>query len=248
MEGNLRMEQRQEIVLDLKIPHRILHSHKFIVKKVSSENLYYDFKYAYDLNFVYVDKPDLEELDQEEKLLTEQAESDAEKKEIKAKIDKKKKNIEIEYHNALRTCKRRLRKWVLGNRMYSRVEKKTKILVIDKQVKILQESEQYLDSYPFSIRTQTCLDKEIDILLTYKPHIILFQHTPISIQEMRENREEEADIVETVADEFKKGNDTVLRCLNKINSMDKYDPMVVVFNYINLDEELALNGIPSWKS
>ena len=56
-EGNVRFEQDQEISVDFGIPQKVIPSKKCIVRKIYEDNFYYDFKYAYDLEFVYLDKP-----------------------------------------------------------------------------------------------------------------------------------------------------------------------------------------------
>ncbi len=244
MEGNLKIEKGQEVVFDIKIPNGIVSSKKFIVKDVSLENHYYNFKYTYNLSFVYVDEQNMEGIDCEEKLLLDKAKSSEEEKYIKNKMENKRKNININYLNQLEFSKRKLEKWVLENMMYSKVEKKTKILIVDKKIKILRECEQFLDTYPFSIRTQTYLDENFEVLSSFRPHLILFQHTSIDIQQMREKGLSEEDIVSFTCNEFGLANKNIQRCMDKVKSRKNYDPMIVVFNVINFDEKFDLEKYP----
>ena len=249
MEGNLRMESGQEIIFDIEIPNKILPSKKLIVRNASSENLYYDFKYAYDFNFVYVDEPSIKEIDLEEKTLLEKATSAEEKKDVKTKMTRKRDNIEVNYLNLLKSTKKRLKKWVLENTMYSRVEKKTKILVVDRDLKILKESKQYIDHYPFSIRTQTYLDDDLEILSSYRPHLIMFQHTSINIQQMRDSDEyaDEEDIIDVLCKEFRSANNNIQRCMDNVESLENYDPMIIIFHCLDLSKEFDFLKYPELK-
>ena len=248
IEGNLKLDEGQEIELDIKIPQTVLVSKKFIVKKVYLDNIYGDFKYAYDLSFVYVEKPNMIEASSEEYSRLNQQKNEAEKKGLMKHMDRKKKNIEINYLNILNSCKRKMNKWVLENMMYSKGEKKTRVLVVDKSLTILRESEQFLDAYPFSIRTQIYFNGHFDILFSYKPHLILYQYTSFDITQMREeDNMEESQIVELIFKEFSFVSKNIQQCMDAIRPNQDYQPIFVVFNSMDLSDEFSLEDFPQLK-
>lgn len=243
-EGNIELKIGEKIRLDTAIPKSSIPSKHFIVKNVVDHNLYYDFKYAYELEFVFVDEPALDESHLGDAL----GEADAEKRrkaEFKAAqlVEQAKKT----YLEELRQAKKKHLDWLKG-KIYDSQAKKTKILVVDPGFMVLQR-EKLLDEFPFTIRTQSFLSENMRELNMLRPNIIAFQFvrhnlfdteevsifdqdkpqksSPSTGQLSLEEKEERELILNA---EKEKSRTEFLRMMNKIHSLEGYNPFIIVFN------------------
>ena len=154
-EGNLELKIDDIIELKCGVPKGIVPSKRYSVKKIRQHNLYFDFTYNYDLNFTYVDRPEPDEEDDQKT------------------IDKKTK----EYERNLIQSKEGITGWLRRKNRDSKdsMEKKTKILIYDIEMRILKDGDKPLDQYPFVIRTQTTFSEDLNEIHRIRPDLIAFQ-------------------------------------------------------------------------
>lgn len=243
IEGYLKLKKGEEVTLDLGMSRSLVPSRRFVVKDTYESGLYYDFPHAYDLSFLYVDEPDREKLDAEEHELLEGVESDEEKKEVTAMMEKKRKTVQQAYETDRENAKRKLRKWV-EQHLYNSEGKSTKILIVDRDLRVLRHAQYFFDTYPFAIRTQTYLDEEISIMDSFRPNIILFQHAHIDLQALREEGTEEEEIVKNLVGALPEVNAEIQKAMDKAKKIEDYEPLFVIFNCIDLNEEFGLDRYP----
>jgi hypothetical protein len=171
MEGNIKLAKDDIITLNNDIPDRLVPSKKFVVKDIRDFDLYYDYKYGYDLQFVYVDEPQFDDDELEEKLEG----RDENQRVLLIKNAKTMRLQEInDYKARMRKTKKDVEAWVVDN--MDRVKpKKTKILIIDKNLSFLRDENNLLEKFNFTIRTQTMLSDDLRDIKISRPAIISFQ-------------------------------------------------------------------------
>ena len=246
IEGNLRLEKEEVVSLDVDVPRQIVPSKKFIVRKVYTSGIYYGFQYAYDLDFVYVDKPDNEDLYSEEKAILESEETPEEDKgNIRKDFETKRKQRQVDYEEHMRVSKKRIDKWILQN-SYSSMSKFVRVLVIDERLAVLRQEEarSYFEAGPFSVRFLTGLDGELKLLDSFRPELIYIEHSVLDIQSLREEGKDEEEVFETASKFITTGNERVQNCIEKIKTIDDYDPFIVVFNCVNMSEQFDPESWP----
>lgn len=258
-EGDIPLEVGEKISLSSSIPQKNIPSSYYIVKAVEETNLYYDFRYAYELDFVFVDEPQLDE----ESIGDALGEVDEEKKQKAQELAaKKSKQLEDQYHEDIRVAKKRHRAW-LQDRMLDSYPKITKILIVDPGLKVFEE-EKLIESYPYTIRTQSFLSEDLDEIERLRPNIIAFQFVQHDLFEQREedisqatykalnaadagvnqkdrNIEEGGPLQEIsleekekrekiIHDEKEKSRTELLRLVNKVKGIKGHEPFIIVFN------------------
>ena len=218
VEANCALEKGQVIEVESEIPHNIVPSKKFMVRERFESNLYYDYKYAYELDFKFVDEPSLDEGDEDDV-------SD-EVKDLKAK-DQDIKTLMAEYETELAHVKKRVGKWVTQNTVGGE-PKKTKILVIDPNMNILKASSKPLDQYPYAIRISSILSEDLDEINRIRPSIVVYQ-----LFEFK-GEIDDTDMTEEEKEFYKQKESASLNTLGElikmIHSIDKYNPFLVLFN------------------
>ncbi len=233
-EGNLRLNKGDIIEIESEIPEKIVPSKFYIIKHIDSEDLYYDFKYSYDLEYVYVDEPDFE-ADAEAELLGVEDEDEQRKILEKAKAGiNESRDI---YKNRLKKAKKEVKEWIIENSDRSS-PKITKILVVDKSLSILRNEPQPVDKQPYTFRFQTELKPTMNEIDQIRPNIIAIQFMGESFIDkeevapdivLSEEEQRTADLVELKkAEELHMAQ--ISRVIEKIKDMDDYQPFVIVFN------------------
>lgn len=224
-EGDIKFEKGQVIELESKIPDNVIPSKKFIVSSISSQDLYFNHKYSYDLDFVFVDKPELD---------TSAEDQEAEQKKFDLEF--------VEYEERLRRAKKANKSWVSDN-MSGSVPKKTKILIVDKSISVLKSSKN-LDAYPFLIRCQTYLSEKLGEIHRFRPSLFVFQLPEYIAPEPKEedvvnDSEEEAVSTEAVkSDEDTESEENIVYAFHKrikelideVKKIENYKPFVLVYN------------------
>lgn len=255
IEGNLEMEVGQVVTVESTIPTKISSSKNFIVKSVMRSDLYYDYKYAYDLEFVCVDEPEFSESEHDDAL----GETDEKARLKQIKDAKKNRQFKIQdYKNELELSKKRLKEWV-NNKSDNSKQKKNKILIVDQSMRILLDPElKPLDKFSFGIRCQTTLSgplSEIDILLPkiiilqcfgkivdkkeddqeaselelYKAYTKMKRKGTIALPEIAEGeKHSEQDLA--AAEIGQKDLEQIGHIIDKIKSIENYVPFIIIFN------------------
>jgi hypothetical protein len=246
LEGNIKLAKDDVITLNNEIPEKLVPSKKFVVKDVRDFDLYYDYKYGYDLQFVYVDEPEFDDAELEEKLEG----LDENQRVLLIKNTKAKRQQEInDYKARLKKTKKDLESWVVDN-MDRLKPKKTKILIIDKKLSFLRKDGNLLESFKFTIRTQTYLSDDLRDIKIKRPSIISFQFFDSqTLNEMVESKFEsgvgddgsplsEEELIHRKA-EFKKelidaeepaALDQLSLIIKTVKGLDGYKPFIILFN------------------
>jgi hypothetical protein len=216
VESDIALNKGDEIKLESNIPRNLLPSSRFVVQERHSANLYYDFEYAYTLTPAYVDKPDIsrwEGSDKDEKTI---------KEEFKMAVH--------EYQNELTISKKKFQKWVTDN-IASSVGKKTKILIVDNKMKVLEDLNKPLDSFKSSIRVMTSFDETLSVMGRYVPQFIGFQYES-SASDDDESVEEKIAGDKKEEGEVKKFDciSQIGSCIEKAKKIEGPKPFIVVFN------------------
>lgn len=240
VESNVSLTVGQQVELFTNIPKKVVPSNKFIVSKVETTDLYYSYTKAYDLDFVYVDKPDL-----------------AQNQDVAGQNSEQQNNSKIaelmqkeriaEYTNELQIAKTKTKNWVLEN-IGNFIPKKTKILIIDRDMQIFEKESEPIDKYPFTLRFQTRLSSEMDEFMSFRPHIIAFQFYdgPPKFEEKKVADKKKTSVTQAIADKDNKKKDVakdstvvdyervalehLTNIIKNIRKQTNYNPFVVIFN------------------
>ncbi|MCB9062913.1 MAG: hypothetical protein H6622_15430 [Halobacteriovoraceae bacterium] len=220
IETNLDLEIGDTVVLETKIPEKINKSKYFKVKKKSIENLYYNFKYNYDLELTFLDRPDVEKKDESG---------------IRIYGEKEAKHILNEYENELPIYKKRMKDWVQDN-LDDRNEKSMKILIIDKELKFMEGQEKPLDEFSFTIRFQSFLSQELYEIEQIRPNILAIEFWETNEEESQDDDKKNMAQAprkldkEEIPGDDRSPVDLLSQIISKVKSMQDYRPFVILFN------------------
>ncbi len=157
VEGNLKLEKGAKVQITHAVPPKVFSSEKFIVKDVGTTNLYYDYKYSYDLEYVYVDEP----------VLAPERAADAE-------AQKEHKQAMANFKLELEKAKKKTKEWVSQNSNGHEL-KQTKILAVDPELAFMAEGGMSLQDCAYPVRAQSILSEDLDEIPRIMPHIIAYQ-------------------------------------------------------------------------
>ncbi len=224
-EGNLSLDEGQEIEIESAIPKSIVPSKRYRVSKVDQINLYYDSRYSYDLDFLFIDavEPDVLNLE----IMLEEASTDEEKRKIEKKIASEKAFKEREAQDQLTHTKKKVKDWVKKNTLDS-APKSTKLMIVDRSLAVLSQINQPLDSYPFAIRTQTFLKDQVPEIRKVRPSIIAIQYLTVNLSALSEEEQEKHR--ERVEEETAHSESQLAMIYDYIKSATGYHPLVIIFN------------------
>ena len=225
-EGNLSLEEGQEITLQNAIPTSIVPSKRYRVSKVDQINLYYDSRYGYDLDFLFVDS--VEEQFSELEMMIAASESEDERKKLQKKLLTEKSFKEREAQTMLEHAKKKTKDWVKKN-MLDSAPKTTKLLIVDRSLHVLTEIDRPLDAYPFALRIQTFLKKDVPEIRTVRPSIISFQYLTIETGSLSE--EELEAYADRIVEEREHSENQLTMIFDYLKSAGaEYHPLVMIYN------------------
>ncbi|MCP4913184.1 MAG: hypothetical protein GY909_08690 [Oligoflexia bacterium] len=124
----------------------------FSIERQLNSNFYYHYKYSSDLKYHFKPISEVKE-DETEK---EKSWRLAHEKEIEAKRKKQIEEFFDSYPN-------------------SSVPKRTKLLIIDSELRVFAQAPKPLDSYPYSIRVYSSLDETPDVMMKELPGVVAVQ-------------------------------------------------------------------------
>ncbi|MBT3584077.1 MAG: hypothetical protein HN509_04165 [Halobacteriovoraceae bacterium] len=259
-EGDFALEKGEPLELESSIPKDIIPSKHYILKETDTCNLYYDFKYSYDFDFVFVDEPEFSEGEQDDAL----GETD-EKKKVKMLKEAKqnRKHAIAEYEDAIIRSKKKAKDWIL-DKMDMSAPKKTKILLIDKQMRVLKNEGTPLDKHPYMIRCQTSLSDDLPEFDYIRPNIVAIQfmsnYLPSEQEEAQgikvnpqilidqklaedeERSPEEEERIQSLKRAEERALDRIAQIIAKVKTIENYTPFIVVFNVHNHTSKSLQNG------
>lgn len=236
IEGNRSFESGEKIELFVNIASDTLPSRHFVVKETSKRNIYYDYNYACDLNYVYVDPPELKEDEIADGL---GAEDEEKKQKMIAEARAKHRESELEFADKLKRAIKKFGAWIEDNRDRS-TPKETKILIVDKTLRILKDNKKKLDSFHYTLRLQTFLSEEMSEIERGLPNILAIQFVESSEVIALDARKNQMDLLEyekerealvtSLEDEAIKNLSLIFK---KINSIEGYTPFIIIFGCTN---------------
>ncbi|MDD0853184.1 hypothetical protein HBN50_08750 [Halobacteriovorax sp. GB3] len=211
LECNNKFEQGELVSLKLDFKSNMIPSQKYKIKNINKSNLYYDFEYAYDLDFIFLDPPEMDpEALEKCKALDDVMERDRAITALEEELEVRQK----EYPNELAFVKKKYSSWLKDSTLSSS-PKKTKVLIIDQMFEFMRKEAQPLDNYPYTIR---CLDfisedaTEIDRMM---PNIIAFNFNVLG-ETAEDSNDGQIEKLETI--------------IRKVKELKELNPFVIVFN------------------
>jgi len=213
-EGNFPLVVGDVIECPNNLPKDIVPSSQFVVKKISEHNLYYDYNYSYDLEFVFIDR--LKSYDDEEE------------REGSTLLQQSETERQADYQNKVLRTKKKHGAWVVDQLHDSYIEKKTKVLIVNKDLNLLKAQEKLLSDYPYTIRVKTDFDSEYLDVEKYRPNIIAFGfQVEIEISEKDQKKRDPEDLIREAE---AKSLERLKELINKIKKLDGYSPFLLLFN------------------
>ncbi|WP_127717512.1 hypothetical protein [Halobacteriovorax sp. HLS] len=232
-EGDFPQKKGDFIELISSLPKDIIPSKTFTVNEVSNNDLYYDFEYSYNLGFTFVDEPEFSN-DEVDKAMG--IEDPKARDNLLKQIERAKATRIEDYNNQLRVCKKKHNAWVQDKLTFSK-PKKTKILIIDKEMNFLRTIPDSLDQYPYTIRLETILTENIRVLKRIFPHIIAMNFISKSFLDSMKNPDLTEIEKEALSEEFKDRETNSLnqvgRLVKRVRATENYTPFIIVFNCPN---------------
>lgn len=251
VEGNFYLEEGTIVQFKNHIPVKNVPSQNFEVQNRSEQNLYYDFNYSYDLEFKYVDPP---ELSHEKEDDAAQIEDEAMRVKALKEAKEDKRQRLAEYEESLKRAQKKHKEWIIHELDDTKKEKKTKLLIVDESMRAFHSMEaDTLTKVPYSVHFQTQLDEGFTDLDRQRPVILAYQmmgeYGPDVQEEFQIAREriqapegtqhqphEDAEkekliqqMVEDIPSREKEEMSYVSLLIQLVKEMDNYAPIVVIF-------------------
>ncbi len=213
IETNSFIKEGSIIEIDNHPLENLTSSNRFFVKNFSQSNLYYNSRYAYDLEFTYIDSPFFEATQRSWILykkyrnnplgLKEDTGWDYE--ELIADVKKRK--------SIIRPMREGVRDWIKENSKKI-TPKRLKVLAIDKSLEIFSELNQQQGIFPYSLNIQTVLTKDYYQIERTMPALIVIKFDET-------NNEKTLGLI-----------------IDKIKSMNSYHPYILIFNHDSSTDKL----------
>jgi len=204
IETNSYLEVGTIINIDTHPLEAIMPSKKVFVSKFYDRDLYYNKRFAYDLEFIYIDNDFFVATNERWKLYKDLKKNpekindlnDLEKDEITQDMEKRKKKYA--------PIKEEIDLWI-KTRVNQNVPKKLKIMAIDSTLEIFDQLEDD-HSFPYTLNVQSKLLNDFYQIKRSMPHLIVFHIT-----------EENPDSI-------------LSEVVEKIKHIEDYDPYILLFN------------------
>jgi hypothetical protein len=207
IESNMKLKIGDVIELETEIPASIVPSKKYKVVQQEDENFRYrNYDYAYQLQFILVDKPELNKA---------AANIEIEKELYKEKI--------ANYENDFKTAAKKLKEWV-QDRANPDVKHISKLYVIDRDLNVLK-TKSTLDKFNNIIFSTSSIRASLTQILKMKPDIIAFQFDDkLVVDGMTEEEKESLD------ENHQCPLDELNGLMKEIIKRKGYHPFIFVFN------------------
>ncbi len=258
-EGDMMLEEGSIIELNTNIPKTLVPSRRYRVKSVDDKNLFYNYRYCYDLEFLFVDEPENEV----EKAEDETIGLGEEQKAIIIKQAKENQKYAMaEYHGKLDKVKKNFYNWVM-EQMSSSHPKKTKVMIVDEKLDFIGRVTQSLDSFPYTIRLQTRLSDDFYEIYHTRPDIIAMQFydveelkrqmeesydkfthndgTPLSDEEIEEEKSKALSELKRQSESA--ALDLLSAIVKKVKSFEDYRPFIVLFSCENYESSTIQDSL-----
>ena len=211
------------IKIDSNIPKEHVLSQLYTVRNVSKRDLYYNTRYSYDVEYKVLPDFKIDQSELEQAMLVEDT-KEQEKAVARAKASMSQK--QAEYDDRLKKMKKSLKDWVVYNTDDSKA-KKTKVLIVEEQLKFLEHDNRKLDSFDFMIRVQTGFDERFSQLEKDLPHILVYS---IPDLETGDHEFDEDELKELQTHHEQQTSDFFRDLIEKIGTIENYAPFIIIFN------------------
>lgn len=192
----------------------------FVVNTSDNKNLFYSFKHCHNLRILFKDE------------LTGEIDPKTEEPIVKTRAE---------------FVKKRYLEWFVGNIKNSALNR-NRVLIIDPSLKALEQAEKPLDGYTNSIRFNSNIDLEGEIIPEVLPGFIIYTYKDEPVVEEPEEGEEEMTATPSKTEEEDEdaipeiyGNQALSIIISKIKTIEEYSPFILVFNSKRSSEELRSN-------
>lgn len=184
----------------------IMESKKLYVKEFNDTNLYFNKRFSYDLEFIYIDN-DFFSSSNENWLIYKELKKD----ETKIKSFKKFEQMELLEDMARRKAKFKpirdnIESWVNGHSKKT-VPKKLKVMIFDSSLEVFNQIEGRVEDFHYSLNLQTIVVGEAYQVKRSMPHLIVYNYS-------------------------EENNTDGLKDITKmIKSIEGYHPPIIIFNF-----------------
>ena len=186
----------------------IMPSTKVFVEKFYESNLYYNCRYAYDLEFIYIDNDFFSATNKNWILFKKLKNGELEFEDLN-KHDQDQIFSDMEKRKEVfQPIQDSIQKWIDDNDQ-DEIKKRLKILIIDKTLSIFKELDGINEDFAYSVNFQTMLMKDLYQIQRSLPHLIIYR---------LDNENNDFHMLEKIRD--------------KIVSMKEFNPypFILVFN------------------
>ncbi len=246
VESNFLLKLGEVIEMASGLPAKNIPSKKYRVKSIKQGGLRYNFRYSYDLEPLFVDRPEFEYSEYEKEIKRELSEVKKVKKMIKMKRSH---HISIDsWKGRIQVSQARHKEWV-GNRVDDfLLDKKAKVLVVDSSINLAKENHlKTLEGLPYYIYFQTRLRDDLSDLELMRPDIIGIR-PEVDFDAAKESQalvfdfdveegKEEGDGEKEMTREEKEELEKLSQLITKIKSLNGYRPVVILFRAATMDSK-----------
>lgn len=205
VETNSYLEVGHIVDIDQHPLKDIMPSTKVFVEKFYDQNLYYNKRFAYDLEFIYIDD-DYFVATNKNWLLYKELKNDPDKFNELGEIEKQDIKDDMERRKKLYLpTKKNIDKWMADHQ--GKVEpKKLKVMLVDYSLDIFLGLKGREDEFPYSLNVQTILKDDCYQVQRTMPHLIVFNQCEINT------------------------NEKLAQIISKIGSIEDYSPFLIITN------------------
>ncbi|OFZ49791.1 MAG: hypothetical protein A2381_18250 [Bdellovibrionales bacterium RIFOXYB1_FULL_37_110] len=232
VETNFIFSEGEELSFNTNIFNPISISGYFQVVKVYKTNLYTQYRLAYDLKFIHRNEKKLklamQKIEKYEGILKKDDKNADARLEL-SMANSEKLQIQKEEENNKQVMEKKLREWVTKHLEQSR-PKRSRILIVDRELTLLNQIPGKLEEYFFSVRIRTSIDKDFKVIEQMFPGIIAYV-----LEDPRKDNQEEIDElskkeVKKVVEREYNSIEALSKLVTKIKSCEGYRPFIILFN------------------
>lgn len=232
IECDSTFDLEDEIIVNTAMTKDIMRSQRFRVKKRSLSDMYYSYKYNYDLEYQFID--DLYFDDSDFAVANEVSDEKIRQKMFDEVLrDREQKIAELEKDK--KKLQKNLKTWINENKD-KKVAKRTKVLIVDEYLTFLKKEKRKMDSFPFTTRIETRFKEDFSQIDIFQPNIIVFKIPDFNFSAKDELLPEE-DKKKLKASHEARLVDFFSRLMSKIKATTDYLPFIIIFNCQNFSSK-----------
>ena len=217
VETNSLLVENQIIEVDTHPLHHLSESKRFFVKNFSKSNLYYNSRFCYDLEFTYVDSDYFRATESSWLTYKKYRGNPLGYKEDTGLDYDDLYNDVVKRKSEIRPMRKEIRVWIQKNKKMIN-PKRVKILVVDGSLNLLRQMRGQRKKFPYSINIQTHLTGGYYQIERTRPQFFCYRHD--------------------------EDNNTMIeleKIIEKIKSIENYEPYILVFSLGNNSMNLQMN-------